>query len=152
MKPYELSRNSWHFRIAVLYGGFRHLDHWGDERADIDFCAYLRSVAWAMAKLTVTLAILAIIAYCFYDLAAWVVTSIQTGKWLKPEGAAAVALFMLLCVAVVGAIVLIVLGLAWVLSKMEDLADRHISNEPGFIALAIDKVRNKACVQIKFKD
>lgn len=152
MKPYELSRNSWHFRLAAKYGGFRDRDFYGTEY-NHDFCAYLRTVLWAMLKIAVVLVLASLVVFSFYDLGVLVLEGIRTGVWPSLEGrAAAMAAAAIVIGTATGLVVAFIMGLAWAIGKAQDMAEARESGEPGFIALAIDKVRNKACVQIKFKD
>lgn len=152
MKPYELSRNSWHFKIATKYGGFRCKTVWGEEYTHLDFCDYLQSVIWAVLKLALAVAILVFFGFCVYDLGLWVYESIQAGQFVTAEGRLAGMMLIVLFFLVSGALLIGVFGgLLLLVSKIQDYRESH-SIGPSFLTLAVDKVRNKTCVQIKFKD
>jgi hypothetical protein len=151
MKPFELSRNSWHFYLAAKYGGFRTHYFSGREREHLDFCDYLWAVAWAIVKIAIVLVIATFFCFCFYDLGLWVYESIQAGKFLSlKERLAAIIVGAAGLSLVIGATIGVFMGIIWFATKVQDYHDSK--SEPGFIELAIDKFRNKTCVQIKFKD
>lgn len=152
MKPYELSRNSWHFKLATKVGGFRYRNMWGKEYESLDFCEYLQSILWAFFKIAVALVLFTFLGFCLYDLGLWAYQSIQAGEFLTIQNRLAGFILIVLGVlAAIAATAAIFIGILMLTSKIQTYRETH-STGPGFISLAVDKIRNKTCVQIKFKD
>ncbi len=150
MKPYELNRRSWHFQLASRFGGLAtHDDIWGRELS-LDFCAYIRCVAWAIITITFVGGCAAFLGFCIYDLGHWVIECIKAGRLITLQQRLAGLLVYTLCALLF--IATIVGGIIGTIKLLDWGTARTSNTEPGFIRHTYRALRHKTCVRIIIKD
>lgn len=133
MKPFELSSNSWHYKIA----------NFGEQRTgweEDDICHYIRSFIfggfWALVVLFFALGAGSAYLFSIGNVLGWMFL----GYLLEPFS-----------VLVLGATLMIVGGVAiavWWIERQHNKKEE----EPGVVGLAYRRFKDKTCVRIKFKD
>jgi len=150
MKTFQLSKNSWHYRLAHHYGDFNQWRH--DEYNKPNICDYSKEVAFGfMRVLLITFGIL-IVSLLIEQTILWVVACMQVGFWSKPDGPAIVGL------AVTSIAIIIGLLFAYVVLKDEynkkvgrKEVSKYVYKEPGFISIWYTNLKSKTCVPIELK-
>lgn len=140
MKAFVLDSNSWHFWLSNF--GARRI--WPDEETDI--CEYTRAViSGTFSLFAVTLFwsfIVAWVGFSFYNLGEYLFGYVD--KVLPTT---------VMFFGVLAGFILLVISM-FIKDQICNYLDNRAPSpekEPGFVALAYQKVKNKTCARIEFK-
>jgi hypothetical protein len=149
MKPFALSRNSIHFKLAKKLGGLRTRDYYGDDILDFDFCHYVWCVIFALVKILIFTALFCVTMFSLIDFTYWIKECLASGIWTdlmkRPGGFIAV-------LAGAGSILTTIFGIVWGVMYNKERRKEAGPKEPGFLKLAYRSFKNKTCVRITMKD
>ena len=142
MKPLLLNRNSWHFRLATVYGS-TYADY---PREDI--CSYSGAVLKGFSRvLLFTLLVSIGVSVLYSNLLAWIIICIKLRTFVPMMEIAAISITL--------HITLIALGLATRLYKIlwgsVIKTARKPEPKPTFLSKAYKSWKDKTCVPIDFK-
>jgi hypothetical protein len=143
MRPLELNRTSWHYRLATIYGPMS--GHYPRE----DICSYVRAVLRGVCFVVFLSAIGGVLIGMIYgNLLAWAIASWQYHMLIHmdPPAVAGVAVTSALALAGIFATIA-----SWVTRKLRS-RDRHVSKKPTFIGEAYRSFKEKSCVPIQFPE
>lgn len=154
MKADTFSINSWHARLATVYGPMyesRLVGEWADE--DIDFCEYVRAVIRG-AIYAMALAVLAgLVAWGVGDALAWLAAWAMQGYPDKPELPGALIIFLVGGGVALICFVGILFGIVTQFRKLKDQVwtkSKEVS-KPSFLAEAYSSFKGKYCKRIRFE-
>ncbi len=139
MKSFELKTSSWHYKIA----------HWSSTfgiPSETNICEYF----WMVARGIVFFIMACVAAGTISGIFAFTIVN-YIGYFFFNLTLYPVSIFGgTVILGVAGAIGILFLY-AWIRVKVKELDDEP-EQEPGFVRLAYDKVKNKTCFKITFKD
>jgi hypothetical protein len=145
MKSYTLSQNSWHYKLANVFGDMVYHRH--DE---IDICAYIRKLV-LNAGVCVVLAIIAsVVLYMVGSTLFWIGKMIYTLTAIAPEFH---HVLTVLLTFMFGTIALVVKYIeSRKIAKYNAERDgTSVVEDPSFIKLGYRKFKSKTCFKIEFK-
>ena len=146
MKAFTLSKKSWHWRLATVYGSH---DKWDTET---DLCAYMRNVIRGV--IVISLVIFAgglCIGIPFGSLLGWM-AFVATNGLIEMDAIAFAAVVM-----IVGIVILIGLFLLFNTDAGEEIIDKikstvrikiHRPQKDSFVVLAYRSFKEKTCVRL----
>lgn len=136
MKPFELSTNSWHYKLA----------NFGDRRAgydEDDICSYTRAVLaggfWFLVTALFLIGMGSFYVFAVMNFLGWMFL----GYFLEPATVLLLGFTVALIVSVAGA----VMYREWNDNRVDEPSDA----EPGFIRLAYRRFKEKTCARVVFK-
>ncbi len=139
MKSFELKINSWHYKLAKWSSTF-------GIPSETNICEYfwmvVRGIVFFIVACVAAGAIAGTIAFTIVNYIGYFLFD-----WTLYEISVFGATIMLGIAGAVGILFLY----AWIKVKVKELDDEP-EREPGFVRLAYDKVKNKTCFKITFKD
>jgi hypothetical protein len=147
MKTFQLSKNSWHYRLAHHYGDFRHDDH---NKPNI--CDYSKEVAYGfMCVLFITFGILAVLLIVEQAML-WFVACIQVGVWIRPDMYAAIGI-VVTSISIMNGLLFAHLFVKYEYEKKVSRkeASKDIHEKSGFISIWYTNLKSKTCVPIELK-
>lgn len=148
MKSINLSKNSWHWRLAHTYA---QVDYW--KMQETDFCTYSQYVLrGAFAALAIVL-LAGMIAAPAGGFIGWIAAMLSLGQVVPPDD---LAIAFMAVVFVLGAIGLGVLFAKFSLKREDERLSRRWDNnyvppkkkEPSFFALLYRKLKEKTCIKV----
>lgn len=155
MNSASISPNSWHFRLATVYGP---LDSYRTKRDGTDLCTYVRAALLGLVFVLLITTVAGAYAAGIGDAAAWLVAGMLHGfVQINETGGMSLALTGAVLVLMVGGFIWYVL---YDLSQKrkerirnERYAMREAGEEPpiSFFESAYDSFKNKYCLMLNFR-
>jgi hypothetical protein len=151
MEPLKLKKDSWHYRLAVVYAGNKH------RRAPFDICSYTKSAIWGLFLVVFYTVILS----GFFGFTMLRSSMEIAMELLGPGYSLFVVVFTslgvllgVLLLAFLG--ILIVYGIVYAFFEFKDYLGNKSSGfetkEPGFLKEAFRSFKGKFCKKIEFKE
>lgn len=145
MKTLEFNRQSWHYRIATVYGNLRP---WED---NTDLCSYTQSVMLGFVSLVLIIAFSVAFLFPISDLIMGLVFSIVYGTWIMSQ-IGAFTIFFIAVFTVGFSIVILVNMIAEFGNGVSSIARNKDSTNHGFIVHAYKSFTEKYCVGVSISD
>lgn len=142
MKTFELSKDSWHYRIVTVYTS---CNEWEINRGYVDFCAYLRYLFFGMFWILTIIAIVSLLSFGFVLVPLiYFVSMFELGAHLPPLEISAILS--------VDFTVALMTMFAVIQSSENPITLKRFrldpNREPGFWTLAYRKFKDKTCFKI----
>lgn len=135
MKPFEIDRKSWHYRLVTKFKSWNPYD-------DQTFCTYASAVFWTLASLafvyTASGAVVMLASMMVVDFVLGIYFYITTGFMMMGEP------------GTVFCVVLIVAIFLWSFMFFAKLKSKV--NAPSFVSTAWHTAKNKYCIPVVIKD
>lgn len=139
MKSYQLSKDSWHYRLASTF------DRTIARSNTTDICSYMQAVVYGSVISILISAVLLFFSFVVIHALLGLGFSLAYGVWLVDDAGVA-GLFLLA--------VFLVIAIIYASSRAAEhyrMIGQYEPREPGFVTLAYRRFRDRVCVKITFE-
>lgn len=133
MEVIKLNKNSWHFRVARIYGCA-----WNEDLTNI--CSYLKVLGRGLL----------IICFIVGAVSVWLGGVIDFLIWLSLTDNVPVNQYGIIMTIATAIIIVLALSLIWVDYKTNQIKI-EIEKEPSIVRLAYQRFKDKICVKLEFE-
>lgn len=158
MESITLKKNSWHYRLATVYGNWDPL--WDGEMCDI--CSYSRKVTYGAIRAVIVAAVLGFVAATFADFALYLQVAGGTNDFVPPHFMGVFGMILSAFTIAVSVITSIAFSLVWLVKQgiewfmdqdiADKIADALAKCKPSFLSAWYRSYKDKVCFRINFDE